>query len=1151
MKTRYLNIIVMASLLISLVLNVIPVSAQEDPFPLPDKDGDSLLNDLEIAGWYNLAGGPFTTDPNDRDSDNDGLTDGEEKLFDTNPLDSHSPGIAVKYLENYETSQYFNTTDPAYLSIKQGGDQFLMEEAVVVRRGTSFTIAGPASGTLTLTGTDMTPIIPVRDPANGGWLITIQPNGTVGTYTATVTDGAWTKSMPVYVIFEIPVDLSQNEINAYMYDGDPENKKDEVVPFFRMWDWDYFNEHNTNPGCPYPSDPNYPCSDWPYHTAFGYAQAYWTEQFTKANFVDNAIKGIHGKTSQADATYTLSRWFDTEFRTQHGYLQNNFTSSMYRWWDGTGWTSTGGYCETTATTYASMLRSAGIPSRVFQIDYNKTRGHGESGQFDNTYEYDTSTMMWYEGQWYAQRAYSGASDDGTYYPWNKGVTAITTLDVWSQPASPGYYYSDKYGDGIFTVNQDWDFQSGSNAGGTVNQVWPIPNAEWSSINRDYQWDSKLPLQITQSPDVDVFNYLFFNGDNWQPSEWRRPPVSLPTGRDENQTYILPDGVIDPENELENWPQGPKPIACSPATPPAECAAFLAGWTPENTINLIEAVSNTVEKSGNTIFLPLVNNQNSTTANIRLGNIVTDTGIDKDGDGYFDGLAVKFEVINPVERDIQFGGFLNVGTSKLRGATSTITLKPGKQIVEITFNGIEIADSKANGPYMLEALWAAEPDQTDLAFIDPEKTLGYQSYSYSTQAYDHTEFKILAAKINAEGLFHSGIDLDENGLFESIVIQIPLIVDIPGSFTLDGDLYDGNGDFVGNASWTGIESEAKLQFNVEKTSPPYTLEHLNLKITNGELLDSRFAPSYEVDDMDGLIQSGNISFGSISIDDPSLAQPLDVDPTGIYTITPVDTNENSLADILRVQVGVTVTGIGGDYRIEGLLEDNYGTEIAWAVSDPQPLSVGNQTMILDFDAKMLYDQLPLTGTRAFKLVAVKIFSGNLSVATLESEAKFATVTPAYARNQFESSSPAVTLFQDDLETGTSKWSADSNWSLNSGTWNSWAKSWVTTDTGSLSFAAPIDFSDYAGPVLHFDHAYRLGSANDKAELEVSTNGGTTWTAIETYNGVDTSPHWLTEDIDLSAFGEMSDVRLRFEATRATANGLLWYIDDVFHQCLASC
>ncbi len=92
--------------------------------------------------------------------------------------------------------------------------------------------------------------------------------------------------------------------------------------------------------------------------------------------------------------------------------------------------------------------------------------------------------------------------------------------------------------------------------------------------------------------------------------------------------------------------------------------------------------------------------------------------------------------------------------------------------------------------------------------------------------------------------------------------------------------------------------------------------------------------------------------------------------------------------------------------------------------------------------------------------------------------------------------------------------------------------------------PLDFSDYAGPVLHFDHAYRLGSSLIKVKWKYPLNGGTTWTAIKTYNGVNTSPHWLTEDIDLSAFGEMADVRLRFNATTGSTSGILWYIDDVY-------
>ena len=235
MKGRIITIVLIINLILALVIPAMNARA-EDPFPLPDKDADGLANTLETAGWYSLAGGPFVTDPNDADSDNDGLTDGEEKLFNTNPLDSHSPGLAVRYESSFKTKQYFSTTDTAYISMIQGGDRYLMTEAMVVRRGATFNIAGPATGTLTITGTSMTALTPVKDPARGGWTVTLPAAGTVGAYTATVTDGAWTKSMPIYVIFELPTPatngITQSEIDYFLYDDDPANKKDEVAVFW-------------------------------------------------------------------------------------------------------------------------------------------------------------------------------------------------------------------------------------------------------------------------------------------------------------------------------------------------------------------------------------------------------------------------------------------------------------------------------------------------------------------------------------------------------------------------------------------------------------------------------------------------------------------------------------------------------------------------------------------------------------------------------------------------------------------------------------------------------------------------------------------------------------------------------------------------------
>jgi hypothetical protein len=80
-----------------------------------DVDGDGLPNQVEDNGWYNATGGPYSTDYLDTDSDDDGLSDGKEKLYDTNPLDDRSPGIFVDYQSDLQTSQYLASGTSTFL----------------------------------------------------------------------------------------------------------------------------------------------------------------------------------------------------------------------------------------------------------------------------------------------------------------------------------------------------------------------------------------------------------------------------------------------------------------------------------------------------------------------------------------------------------------------------------------------------------------------------------------------------------------------------------------------------------------------------------------------------------------------------------------------------------------------------------------------------------------------------------------------------------------------------------------------------------------------------------------------------------------------------------------------------------------------------
>jgi hypothetical protein len=154
------------------------------------------------------------------------------------------------------------------------------------------------------------------------------------------------------------------------------------------------------------------------------------------------------------------------------------------------------------------------------------------------------------------------------------------------------------------------------------------------------------------------------------------------------------------------------------------------------------------------------------------------------------------------------------------------------------------------------------------------------------------------------------------------------------------------------------------------------------------------------------------------------------------------------DKLVFTAGVTVTDHDGDYRIEGALVDSGGNLVAWSVSDPQSLSVGNRELTLSFDGRVIHDHLPFSPvTQTLKLMAVKIYSGNLSPATVEDQVPVAMTTEAYTRDQFDAKS--VGLFEDNMERGAitnNNWTKQTPpWSLSSAIWHSASNAWQGSGT----------------------------------------------------------------------------------------------------------
>jgi hypothetical protein len=150
------------------------------------------------------------------------------------------------------------------------------------------------------------------------------------------------------------------------------------------------------------------------------------------------------------------------------------------------------------------------------------------------------------------------------------------------------------------------------------------------------------------------------------------------------------------------------------------------------------------------------------------------------------------------------------------------------------------------------------------------------------------------------------------------------------------------------------------------------------------------------------------------------------------------------------------------------------------------------------------------------------------------------------------SPICEVFGDDMESGVGGWThggSPNNWALVTTSSHSPTHSWTDSPGGNYPAYADtwlqsqvLDLSDYTGTSLSFWHRYATESGYDYANVECSTNGGSTWTTVQAYDGTQTT--WTQEQIAIPALDGQVNARIRFRLTSDSyiqADG--WYIDDV--------
>ena len=147
-------------------------------------------------------------------------------------------------------------------------------------------------------------------------------------------------------------------------------------------------------------------------------------------------------------------------------------------------------------------------------------------------------------------------------------------------------------------------------------------------------------------------------------------------------------------------------------------------------------------------------------------------------------------------------------------------------------------------------------------------------------------------------------------------------------------------------------------------------------------------------------------------------------------------------------------------------------------------------------------------------------------------------------------PFTVLLADDGEGTPVGWTAQSPWALSTEAAASPTHAWSDSPGGvygnsvNSTLTSPVvDLTGTSGVELFFRQIYDLEAGWDYGRVEISTNGGSSWSEVVRYDGVATA-NWQPVTLPLAALDNAAQARLRF---RITTDGSEqrdgWHVDDI--------
>jgi hypothetical protein len=253
---------------------------------------------------------------------------------------------------------------------------------------------------------------------------------------------------------------------------------------------------------------------------------------------------------------------------------------------------------------------------------------------------------------------------------------------------------------------------------------------------------------------------------------------------------------------------------------------------------------------------------------------------------------------------------------------------GIQTVKLNFDGKAIRKYGIDGPYYLKNLTLINENR-ELADLIVD--------AYTTSEYDSMEFQIPPAAAFTGIYSDGGRDINSDGLYNYLTIDVGVDVTFAGNYSIEGWLYDVNGTDIG---WAGVSTyrtvgiqTVGLNFDGKEihehgVNGPYYLKNLVLFDENsavlGYVVDAYTTSAYNYTDF---------QIPPTQFTDTYLDYGTDIDGDGLY-------------NYLTMDVGVKVTS-AGNYSVEGLLYD-VNRSIVVSTRNDTYLDVGVRSVLLNFD-----------------------------------------------------------------------------------------------------------------------------------------------------------------------------------------------------------